>query len=101
MSKISFKGEKEAMEIFDIVKSNKMLPTKINELVPLSFIGQTAVTFYRQKIKLMTQLKMTEAQRKATLSDGQDAGEKPVRDENGPIAGFAHETSTPLNTFSA
>ncbi len=68
-------GEGEAMEIFELVKRGNMLPTKIDELVPLSFIGQAAVGFYRQKIKLMDQLKMTEKQRKVTLSDGQDAGE--------------------------
>ena len=68
------KGEK-AMEIFQLVKKGNLLPEKIEKLVPLSFIGQTAVSFYRQKIKLMDQLKMTEEQRKVTLSDGQDAGE--------------------------
>ena len=47
----------------------------LNVLVPLSFIGKAAVSFYRTKIKVMTQLKMTEEQRKATLRDGQDAGE--------------------------
>ena len=61
--------------MFQLVKKNNLLPTTVDDLVPLSFIGQSAVTFYRQKIKLMDQLKMTEAQRKATLSDGQDAGE--------------------------
>jgi len=69
------KGENEAMEIFKLVKQGKRLPAKMDELVPLSFIGQTAVSFYRQKIKLMDQLNMTEEQRKATLADGQDAGE--------------------------
>jgi len=47
----------------------------MEDLVPLSFIGQTAVTFYRQMIKGFDQLKMTEAQRKRTLKDGQEAGE--------------------------
>jgi hypothetical protein len=68
------KGE-EAVELFNIVKRNNLLPTGIEELVPLSFIGQAAVSFYRSKIKLMDQLNMTEAQRKATLKDGQEAGE--------------------------
>lgn len=68
------KGE-EAMEIFKLMKQRGGLPQKLNDLVPLSFIGQAAVSFYRSKIKLMDQLKMTEAQRKATLRDGQDAGE--------------------------
>ena len=47
----------------------------MEDLVPLSFIGQTAVTFYRQMIKGFDQLGMTEAQRKRTLKDGQEAGE--------------------------
>ena len=68
------KGE-EAMEIFKLVKAKGMLPAKMEDLVPLSFIGQTAVTFYRQMIKGFDQLKMTEAQRKRTLQDGQEAGE--------------------------
>jgi len=68
------KGE-EAMEIFKIVRAKGMLPKKMDDLVPLSFIGQTAVTFYRQMIKGFDQLKMTEAQRKRTLKDGQEAGE--------------------------
>lgn len=68
------KGEK-AVEIFELAKQGNRLPEKMEDLVPLSFIGQSAVAFYRQKIKLMDQLKMTEEQRKATLSDGQDAGE--------------------------
>jgi len=70
----TMKGE-EAVEIFKLVKTTGNLPQKLDDLVPLSFIGQAAVSFYRQKIKLMDQLKMTEAQRKATLRDGQDAGE--------------------------
>ena len=68
------KGE-EAMEIFKLVRAKGMLPKKMEDLVPLSFIGQTAVTFYRQMIKGFDQLKMTEEQRKRTLKDGQEAGE--------------------------
>ncbi len=70
----NLKGE-EAMELFSIIKQNNLLPKTVDKLMPLSFIGQAAVGFYRSKIKLMDQLNMTEAQRKATLSDGQDAGE--------------------------
>lgn len=68
------KGE-QAVEIFKLAKAGNMLPEKLEDLVPLSFIGQAAVSFYRAKIKAMDQLKMTEEQRKATLRDGQDAGE--------------------------
>ena len=53
----------------------KLLPTKLDQLVLLSFIGQAAVTFYRNKIKLMNQLEVIEEQHKATLQDGQEAGE--------------------------
>lgn len=63
------------MEMFKLVKANNLLPAEMDDLVPLSFIGQAAIAFYRAKIKVMNQLGMTEAQRKATLRDGQDAGE--------------------------
>lgn len=65
----------EAVEIFKLAKAKKLLPVKMEELVPLSFIGTTAVKFYRDKLKLMDQLDMTEEQRKITLRDGQEAGE--------------------------
>lgn len=67
------KGE-EAVQIFDLVIKNRTLPEKIDELVPLSFIGQTAVNFYRQKVSLMDKLGLAEDQKQATLKDGQDAG---------------------------
>ena len=65
----------QAVKVFDLAVKGKSLPAKIEELVPLSFIGAAAVKFYQTKVKLMDQLGMTEAQRKATLRDGQDAGE--------------------------
>jgi len=68
------KGE-QAMEIFNLVKAKKMLPTKLDELVPLSFIGELAVKFAKEKFDLMEKLNMADAQRKATLKDGQGAGE--------------------------
>jgi hypothetical protein len=69
------KGE-EAVEIFQLaIKQKDLSLEKIDDLVPMSFVGQAAVNFYRDKIKLMDQLNMTEEQRKATLKDGQDAGE--------------------------
>lgn len=64
----------KATVIFDLVLKEKMLPQKLDDLMPLSFIGQTAVNFYRGKIKMMDQLKMTEEQRETTLKDGQQAG---------------------------
>jgi hypothetical protein len=41
----------------------------------LDTIELAAVSFYKANSKVMDQLKMTEAPRKATLRDGQDAGE--------------------------
>lgn len=71
---MAIKGE-EAMELFKVVKSNNLLPARIDGLVPLSFIGKAAVGYYRELISHMDELGMTEEQRKATLRDGQDAGE--------------------------
>lgn len=68
------KGE-EAMELFKVVKANNLLPSKIDKLVPLSFIGQAAVGYYRNMISHMEEMGMTIEQQKATLRDGQDAGE--------------------------
>jgi len=62
-------------QVFDIAVRDHALPDTIEELVPLSFIGQKAVTFYREKVKLMNQLDIAEEQKQATLKDGQDAGE--------------------------
>jgi hypothetical protein len=64
----------EAVKIFDLVVHEGKLPPTLDKLVPLSFIGSAAVSFYKAKVKLMDQLGMTEEQRKETLSDGQDAG---------------------------
>jgi hypothetical protein len=64
-----------AVNVFDIAVRGGTLPAKMEELVPLSFIGSAAVKFYQAKVKLFDQLGISEAQRKATLADGQDAGE--------------------------
>lgn len=63
------------MKIFDLVVKQGGLPATLDKLVPLSFIGAAAVKFYQAKVKLMDQLGISESQRKATLADGQDAGE--------------------------
>ena len=68
-------NEEEAVKIFDLVVKQGGLPATLDKLVPLSFIGAAAVKFYQAKVKLMDQLGMSESQRKATLADGQDAGE--------------------------
>lgn len=66
--------EKKAVEVFDLVVKHRMLPEKIEDLVPLSFIGQAAVNFHREKVALMDRLGMAEDQKRETLKDGQDAG---------------------------
>ena len=51
------------------------MPETLDNLAPMNFIGEAAVEIIRAKIKMMAQLQLTEEQRKATLRDGQDAGE--------------------------
>lgn len=68
-------NQEEAVKVFDLAVRQGGLPATMDKLVPLSFIGAAAVKFYQAKVKLMDQLGITEAQRKATLADGQDAGE--------------------------
>jgi hypothetical protein len=60
--------------MFDLIVQEGKLPTTMEKLVPMSFIGAAAVKFYQAKVKLMDQLGVSEEQRKATLADGQDAG---------------------------
>jgi len=67
--------KEEAVKVFDLVVRQGGLPATMDKLVPLSFIGAAAVKCYLARVKLMDQLGATEAQRKATLGDGQDAGE--------------------------
>ena len=61
--------------VFELVKAGNQLPAKLEDLVPLRFMGQAAVDFYRTKVKLMQKLDTAEAQKKQTVSDGQDVGE--------------------------
>jgi len=83
------KGE-EAVELFNLIKKNNLLPAAIDKLVPLSFIGQAAVKFYREQISLMDKLGVAEEQKKATLRDGQDAGEM-LLDIEDLIGGLAEQ----------
>jgi hypothetical protein len=62
------------MNTFEIAVQSKKLPKTIDKLVPLSFIGATAVEYYKNQIKLFDNLKMTDEQKRKTLKDGQDAG---------------------------
>lgn len=73
--------EGKAVEVFDLVRKSGALPAKLDELVPLSFIGSAAVKFYKAKVEAMKQLGIAEDQRSATLRDGQDAGECLLRIE--------------------
>jgi hypothetical protein len=68
------KGE-EAMELFKLIRASNLLPSKPEELKPLIFIGQAAMQFYGSVIKSFKGLPEFEAQHRATLKDGQDAGE--------------------------
>jgi hypothetical protein len=65
---------KQAVEVFDLAVRGKQLPAKLDDLVTLGFIGQTAVNFYREKVALMDRLDVAEEQKIQTLRDGQDAG---------------------------
>ena len=69
------------IDIFDLAVRSNQLPENIADLVPLSFIGQKAVNFYRQKIELIDKLDMSQEQRAITLRDGQDAGKMLLRIE--------------------
>ena len=62
------------MNTFEVALHTGQLPEKIEELVPLRFMGQSAVEFYRSKLKAQTGLNMAQDQRAQTLADGQDAG---------------------------
>jgi len=72
---LKMEGKKAAMEIFEIVKRNKMLPTKMEDLEKIVFVGPSAMKFYRTKLTLMENVGATEEQIAATLKDGQQIGE--------------------------
>ena len=65
----------QAVNVFDLARRSGGIPEKMEELVPLAFIGTAAVSFYRAKVKALGQLEAAQAQREATLRDGQAAGE--------------------------
>lgn len=62
------------MNLSEIALRKETLPTKIEELLPLRFIGEKAVRFYKDKVDLIDKLELSNEQRQATLADGQDAG---------------------------
>lgn len=65
---------KAASEFFMIKASNK-LPEAMDELVPIMFIGEAAVTYYKKRIQAMNSLGICQEQRDATLKDAQDVAE--------------------------
>ena len=64
------------MDVFgELVKHEPgLLSRPIEELAPISFIGQAAVAGYRSLIGRLDTLPMTEEQKAKTLADGQEAG---------------------------
>jgi len=62
------------MNITDLVLATERLPDRIEDLLPLRFIGEKAVRFYKDKVDLIDKLEMSKEQRDETLLDGQDAG---------------------------
>jgi len=64
------------MEVFgELVKKDPgLLSRPIEELAPISFVGQSAVSAYRSIISRLDSLPMSEEQKAKTLKDGQDAG---------------------------
>ncbi len=51
-----------------------LLEKPIEQLIPISFIGSAAIQAYRVIVSKLSNLPMTEEQKKKTLADGQDAG---------------------------
>lgn len=62
------------MNTFEIALRSNQMPSKIEELVPMSFIGNEAISFFRSKLRLMKTLPTTSEQRDKILDDGQKAG---------------------------
>ena len=64
------------MDVFgELIKHEpRLLERPIEELAPISFIGQAAVAGYRALIGRLDSLPMTEDQKTKTLADGQQAG---------------------------
>jgi len=78
------------MNSFEIALKTNELPTKYEDLVPLSFIGDKGVKFYIEKVKLLKDLGIMNEQLDLTLKDGQQAGECQL--EILKRIGFASET---------
>ena len=64
------------MDVFNELMRREpgLLQKPIEELVPISFVGGAAVQAYRALVSRLSNLPMTEEQKRKTLADGQDAG---------------------------
>jgi hypothetical protein len=56
-----------------MVRAAKALPTKIGDLIPLCFVGEAAVKFFRTKIQALKTCESLNAQVDATYQDALDA----------------------------
>jgi hypothetical protein len=62
-------------DVFKEAMDKGIIPSNIEQVKKLSFIGQTAAAFYQSLINGMKEIEVAEEQRKATLADGQRAAE--------------------------
>jgi uncharacterized protein RhaS with RHS repeats len=62
-------------DVFKEAMDKGIIPSDIEQVKKLSFIGQTAAAFYQSLINGMKEIEVAEEQRKATLADGQRAAE--------------------------
>lgn len=65
------------MEIFNelVKREPRLLDKPIEELLPIRYMGQAAVTGFRALVLKLEDLPLTQEQRENTLADGQDAGD--------------------------
>jgi hypothetical protein len=74
-TKIQPESEKGSVECFALVLKEKLLPATIEELVPLSFVGETALQFYKARIEGMKKLSGANLQLDETYKDGLQVAE--------------------------
>lgn len=65
--------EPERRYIYELARAKKALPSKIEDLIPLCYVGEAAVKFYRTKIQALKDLRTANAQVDATYQDALDA----------------------------
>jgi len=67
-------GERpEPRYVYELARAKKALPTRIEDLIPLCYVGEAAVKFYRTKIQTLKDLRTANAQVDATYQDALDA----------------------------